>query len=59
LRKSFSWKRLLLATVLEFAALTGAPLRPEDIEQALRSASTTAVEEQTRDDAGDPPGEAE
>jgi hypothetical protein len=46
-------KRLLLAAVLEFAALTGAPLRPKDIDAALKGASQRVAEERSRDHAVD------
>ena len=40
------WRRLLLCAVLEFAALSGAPLRPKDIEDALRPRSASAITSQ-------------
>ena len=49
-----TFKRLLLCAVLEFAALTGAPVRPKDIEDAL-NATNQIKSEQTTDNSGDPP----
>jgi hypothetical protein len=46
----FSWKRILLSAVLQFASLTGAPLRPKDIEDALRPRNEIVSEDQSRDD---------
>lgn len=43
------WKKLLLCAVLELAALTGAPLRPKDIEIVLRNATAVVAEKQDED----------
>ena len=48
----YSWKKLLLCAVLEFAALTGAPLRPRDIELVLMP--KTSVSEQAEEDEDTP-----
>ena len=39
------WKKLLLCAVLEFAALSGAPLRPKDIDLVLRPATVATQDE--------------
>lgn len=44
------WKRLLLCAVLELAALTGAPLRPKDIEIVLRNASAVVAQKHREDE---------
>ena len=49
------WRRLLLCAVLEFAALSGAPLRPKDIEDALRPRSAIASHEVSRKDTDEKP----
>jgi hypothetical protein len=46
----YSLKRLLLCAILEFAALTGAPLRPKDIELALKPKNEIVSDEACRDD---------
>jgi hypothetical protein len=46
--QGIGWRRLLLCAVLEFAALTGAPLRPKDIEDALRPRSAITSQETCR-----------
>ena len=35
MRQRISWRRILLCAVLEFAALSGAPLRPKDVKNLL------------------------
>jgi hypothetical protein len=50
LLERYSWKRLLLCAVLEFAALAGAPLRPKDIELALKQKNEIVAEIHSRDD---------
>jgi hypothetical protein len=50
----YGWRRLLLCAVLEFAALTGAPLRPKDIESALRPRNEIAAQQQTRGNKDEP-----
>jgi hypothetical protein len=50
------WRRLLLGAVLEFAALSGAPLRPKDIEEALRS-KNEIVWEKDHEDSSAPPSQ--
>jgi hypothetical protein len=52
-------KRLLLAAVLEFAALTGVQLRPKDIDAALKGGSQLVAQEQSRDHAVKGAGEDE
>ena len=47
------WKRLLLCAVLELAALTGAPLRPKEIEILLRNATAVVAEKQRQDERSD------
>ena len=49
------WRRLLLCAVLEFAALSGAPLRPKDIEDALRPRSAITSEEACRKEKDEKP----
>ena len=49
------WRRLLLCAVLEFAALSGAPLRPKDIEDALRPRSAITSQEASRKDTDEKP----
>lgn len=44
------WKRLLLCAVLELAALTGAPLRPKDIEIVLRNATAVVAQKHGEDE---------
>ena len=48
----YDWKKLLLCAVLEFAALTGAPLRPRDIELVLMP--KTSVSEHAEDHESTP-----
>ena len=48
------WRRLFLCAVLEFAALTGAPLRPKDIEIALRPLNGHASQEQRSQEKDEP-----
>lgn len=55
----WSWRRLLLCAVLEFAALTGAPLRPKDIELALKPAETIASGELSESGKPDRPTSGE
>jgi hypothetical protein len=43
----YGWKRLLLCAVLEFAALTGAPLRPKDIDLVLKQSATVVAQEES------------
>lgn len=45
-----TWKRLLLGAVLELAALSGVPLRPKDIEHALRQRSGIVSVKQAQQD---------
>ena len=54
MRQRYGWRRLLLCAVLEFAALTGAPLRPKDIENVLQRGNRIASQQQCRKDAEDP-----
>ena len=49
------WRRLLLCAVLEFAALSGAPLRPKDIEDALRPRSAITSQEICRKESDKEP----
>lgn len=55
MRQRFSWKKFLLCAVLQFAALTGAPMRPKDIEDALRPTNEIAEEKVSRGDSESPP----
>ena len=53
--QSLGWRRLLLCAVLEFAALSGAPLRPKDIEDALRPRSEITSQEVCRKENDEKP----
>ena len=49
------WKKLLLCAVLEFAALSGAPLRPKDIDLVLRPATAVATQDESEVSPESPP----
>ena len=49
------WRRLLLCAVLELAAaLTGAPLRPKDIEDSLRPRTGIELQQEHRKGTDEP-----
>ena len=57
-RRKSRLKTLAMYMILEFGALIGVPMRPDEIERMTRqlnNAVALVAEERERDDAGDPP----
>jgi hypothetical protein len=47
------WKKIVLCLGIEMAALMGAPLRPEDVEDMLRSGQRVRIESTCREENRD------